>query len=61
MQFNLVFCIQFKSQAVLFDPLIGPYQVLSLQARVELRVMAMNGYSAFPKAQTLLEPHYQVV
>ena len=27
---------------VLFNPLIGPYQVLPLQARVDLRAMAMK-------------------
>ena len=46
---------------VLFNPLIGPYQVLSHQARVDLGAMAMNGYSAFSKAPALLEPHHQIV
>ena len=32
-------------------------QVLPLQARVDLGVMAIKGYSAFPKAPALLEPH----
>ena len=27
----------------------------------DLRAMAMKGYSAFPKAPALLEPHHQVV
>ena len=35
---------------VLFNPEIGPYQVLPLWARVELGVMAMKEHSAFPKA-----------
>ena len=34
---------------------------LPLQARVNLEAMAMNGYSKFPQAPALLEPHYQVV
>ena len=33
------------------------YQVLPLRARVDLGVMIMKGYSAFPKAPALLEPH----
>ena len=40
--------------SVLFDPEIGPYQVLPLQARVNLGAMAMKRYSAFPKAPVLL-------
>ena len=54
-------CTQFKCQTVLMSPLIGPYQVLSLQARVGLWVMATKGYSVFPKAPSLLEPHHQIV
>ena len=46
---------------VLLNPLIGPYQVLLLQARVDLGAMAMKGYSTFPKAPALLEPHHQIV
>ena len=34
--------------------------MLQLQARVDLGAMAMKGYSAFPKAPTLLEPHHQM-
>ena len=32
--------------------------MLPLQARVDLGAMAMKRYSAFPKAQALLEPHH---
>ena len=32
-----------------------------LRAKVDLGAMAMKGYSAFPKALTLLEPHHQIV
>ena len=46
---------------VLFNPKIGPYQVLPLKARGDLGAMAMKGYSAFPKAPALLEPHHQIV
>ena len=35
--------------------------MLPLQARVDLGAMAMKGYSAFPKALALLEPHYWLV
>ena len=45
---------------VLFNPYIGSYQVLPLRARVDLGAMAMEGYFAFPKAPTLLEPHHQI-
>ena len=41
---------QFKCQIVLFDPLIRPYQVLPFRGRVDLGVMAMKGYTIFPKA-----------
>ena len=44
-----------------FNPLIGPYQVLPLRARVDLGAMAMKGCSAFPKAPALLEPLHQIV
>ena len=39
-------------QLVLFNPKIGPYQVLPFQERMGLGVMAMKGCSAFPKAPT---------
>ena len=35
---------------------MGPNQVLPLQARVDMGVMAMKGYSTFPKAPALLGP-----
>ena len=35
--------------------------MLPVQARVELRMMAMKWYSAYPKAPALLEPHHQIV
>ena len=35
--------------------------MLPLRARVDLGAMAMKGYSAFPKAPALLEPHHQIV
>ena len=38
-----------------------PYQVLPLRARVYLGTMTMKGYSAFPKAPALMEPHHQIV
>ena len=50
-----------QTQTVLFDPLIGPYQVLPLWTKIDLEVLAMNGYSIFPKAPALLEPHHQMV
>ena len=46
---------------VLFNPYIGPYQVLPRRAKVDLGAMVMKGYSAFLKAPALLEPHDQIV
>ena len=48
-------------QLVIFNPQIGPYQVLPFQARVDLGAMTMKGYSAFSKAPASLEPHHQIV
>ena len=36
-------------------------QVLSLQTRVNLEAMAMNGYIVFPKGPALLELHHKIV
>ena len=44
----------------LTDPLLSPYQVLLLQVIVDLGEMAMKGYTTFPKAPALLEPHHQI-
>ena len=46
---------------ILCDPKIGPYHKHLLRARVDLGTMAMKGYSAFPKAPTLLELHNRIV
>ena len=35
-------------------------QVIPLWDRVNLGVIAMKGYSTFPKAPALLEPHHQI-
>ena len=37
-------------QLVLFNPSIGLFQVLPVQAWVDQGAMVMKGYSAFPKA-----------
>ena len=34
--------------------------MLPLRAIVDLGVMAVNGYSAFPKVSVLLESHHQI-
>ena len=47
-------------QLVLFNPLIGLYQLLPFWAREDLGAMAMKGCSAFPKAPASLEPHHQI-
>ena len=38
-----------------------PYQELPFRTRVNLGAMTMKGYSAFPKAPSLLEPHHQII
>ena len=49
-----------KFSLVLFDPKIGPYQLLPLRPTVDVGAMAMKGYSVFLKAPALLEPHHQI-
>ena len=44
------FGTQIKCQTVLFNPYIGPYQVLPLQFRVDLGVIAMKENSTFSGA-----------
>ena len=54
-------CIQFKCQTVLFDAYIESYQVLPLQARLNLREIVMKEYSTFLIPPALLEPHQEIV
>ena len=51
------FSLAYVHTLVVFDPLTGPYQMLPLRTRADVVAIAMKGYSAFPKAQSLLEPH----
>ena len=61
-QFSMSFVgTQFKCETILFDLEIGPDQILPLRATVDLGVMAIKGYSTFPKALTSLEPKHQIV
>ena len=60
-QFTQTIQFSISMLLVLFNPEIGPYQVLPLWARVDLGAMAMKRYSAFSKAPALLEPHHQIV
>ena len=62
-QTNLIQIIQFtiSKKFVLFNPQIGPYQVLPLRARVDLGSMAKKGCSAFHKPPASLEPYHQIV
>ena len=46
---------------ILFNPYIGPYQVLPRWAKVDLGAMTMKGCSAFPEDPALPEPHHQIV
>ena len=55
------FSLALVRSLVLFNPLIGPYQVLPFRARVNLGALAMKRYSAFPKAPASLEPYHQIV
>ena len=54
-----VFTVKMSNSSIW--PIIGPCQVLPLWARVDLGVMAMKRYSAFPKASSLLEHQHQIV
>ena len=45
---------------VLLDPQTGPWQVLTLWSRADMRVMAMKGYFTFLKVPGQ-EPHYQML
>ena len=53
-------CAQFKCQTVLFDPLIGPYQVLPFWVWVDLGAIAMKVYFTVPRALRL-DPDHQMV
>ena len=53
-------CTHFKCQTVLFNSQIEPNQVLPLRAKVIQGVMAMKGYSAFPKALVLPETDHEM-
>ena len=46
-----LFALSLNGKIVLFDPLIGPYLVQSLQTRVDLGAMAMKGYPNSPNLQ----------
>ena len=61
-QIVLIQTIQFSinMQLVILNPYIGPYQVLSFLARVNLGAMAMKGWFTFPKVPASLEPHHQI-
>ena len=45
------FSLAYIDSLVLFDSWLGPYHVLSLRARVDLGVIALKGYSAYPKVR----------
>ena len=42
------------------SPIDRAYQVLTLQARVDLGAITVKGCSAFPKAAASLKPHNQI-
>ena len=46
---------------LVFNTYIGPLSGATTCGRVDLGVIAMNKYSAFPKAPALLKPHDQIV
>ena len=52
---------EFQYQTVLCDLLREPFQVLPLQARVNLGAIAIKGYSGFLKDPALLKLHHQIV
>ena len=61
-QYNLKqFSLAQVHSLILFDPWIELYQGLPLRARLDLAAMAMKGYSTFPIAPALIEPHNQII
>ena len=52
-------CTQLNGLIALFDPEMGPHQVLPRQVRVDLGVMVMKKYSSLPQTPGL-EPHHQM-
>ena len=60
-QFNKKIQFSISMPLVLFNPQIGPYQVLPRRATVDLGAMAMKRCFVFPKALALLGPHHQIV
>ena len=54
------FSLAYVHSLFLFDPLIGPFQMQPLRARVDLGAMEMKEDSALTKAPALLEPHHQI-
>ena len=49
-----------SAQFVLFDPSIGPYQMLPLWGKVNLGAMAVKRYSTFPKSSRVKPRHHMV-
>ena len=54
------FSLALVHSLVLFNPKVGPYQLLPLRTRLDLGMMAINEYPVFPKALVLLKPHHQI-
>ena len=54
-----MFADSLNGQTVLFDPSIGPCQVLPFLVWVDQGAMAMNGYSVLFKAPGQV-PHHQI-
>ena len=53
-QFSTCHLFVLSLNVKLFDPQIGPDQVLPLRVRVDQRAIAMKRYSTFPKSLALL-------
>ena len=65
-QFNLGLVRSLNVKIVLFQVIQFSISrqfsfIWSIQARVDLEAMALKGYSSFPKAPALLEPHHLIV
>ena len=58
---NHLFTLSLNVKQFYLNPLIRPYQELPFRAKADLGTMLMKGYSTFPIAPALLEPHYQIV
>ena len=57
---TIKFSISTQNTIRCYRKYIGPYQVLPLRAKMDVVVMGIKGFSAFPKIPVLLKPHHHI-